>query len=218
MEQLFDWVKIYNMTEENRQLVKEEAIKKGIERGMALMREDLKMYGMRSNGIKTFICESKDYDSLWEDALKNIELIQSEEAADKAEEYLNNWKRERADFVNYKKDEARRVGELLKFSTEGIITELIDVIDGIEVSRRNFPDDKEMKDWLDGFDSSLDKLDKFLEKFGVNKIETKGEKFDPLIHEAVEIQDKDGENIEEIRPGYTMHGKVIRPARVKIIK
>src|SRR3989338_10489549 len=100
-----------------------------------------------------------------------------EECKHQCEEYLNNWKRERADFANYKKDEARRMEEFLKFSTEGIITELIDVIDGIEVSRKNLPDSKEFKEWTNGFDSSLDKLNKFLKKFGVEKIEVEGQKF-----------------------------------------
>ena len=121
-----------------------------------------------------------------------------EECKKQAEEYLSNWRRERADFINYKKDESRRMEEFLKFSTEGIIMELIDVIDGIGVARNNLPDrqvglpdSKELKEWTDGFDSSLDKIDKFLEKFGVEKIKIKREKFNPLLHEAVEVQDKD---------------------------
>src|SRR3989344_2436144 len=175
--------------EQQRQLAKEEAVKKGIQRGMALMREDL----------------------------KKIESIPIEETINKAEEYLNNWKRERADFINYKKDEAKRMDEFLKFSTEGIIMELIDVIDGIGVARNNLPRVEELREWTEGFDGSLDKIDKFLKKFRVEKIKVQEEKFDPLLHEAVEVEDKDGEKIEEIRPGYTMHGKVIRPARVKII-
>ncbi len=145
----------------------------------------------------------------------NTEL---EESKKQAEEYLNNWKRERADFVNYKNNENKRVEEFLKFSTEGIIMELIDVVDGIEVARNNLPKSKELKEWTEGFDSSMDKLDKFLKKFKVEKINVEGEKFDPLLHEAVEVRDKDGDRIEEIRPGYTMHDKVIRPARVRIIK
>lgn len=140
-----------------------------------------------------------------------------EEIKKQADEYLNNWKRERADFINYKKDESRRIEEFLKFSTEGILAELVDVIDGIGVARNNLPVSKELKEWTDGFDSALDKMQKFLNKFGVEKIKVKGEKFDPLLHEAVEVKDKDGQNIEEVRPGYTMHGKVIRPARVKIV-
>ncbi len=141
-----------------------------------------------------------------------------EEVKKQAEEYLNNWKRERADFINYKNNEGKRMEEFLKFGTEGLIMELIDVIDGVEVSRDNLPQIKELKEWTEGFDSALDKIDKFLKKFDVEKIKVKGEKFDPLLHEAVEVKDKDGDKIVEIRPGYTMHGKVIRPARVKIIK
>ncbi|OGN35620.1 MAG: nucleotide exchange factor GrpE [Candidatus Yanofskybacteria bacterium RIFCSPLOWO2_12_FULL_41_8] len=103
---------------------------------------------------------------------KDIEQLNKEleESKKQAEEYLNNWKRERADFLNYKKEEARRMEEFLKFSIEGIIMELIDVVDGIEVARKNLPESKELEEWTDGFDGSLDKLDKFLEKFGVEKI------------------------------------------------
>lgn len=141
-----------------------------------------------------------------------------EKCMSEKDELLNNWKRERADFINYKNGESKRMEEFLKFSTEGIIMELIDVIDGIEVSRNNLPEVKELKEWTDGFDGALDKVEKFLKKFGAEKINVKGQSFDPLLHEAVEVKDKDGQNIEEIRPGYTLHGKVIRPARVKIVK
>lgn len=170
-----------------------------------------------------------------EEQLNNNEEEKELEGCKKqAEEYLNNWKQERADFINYKKDEAKRMEEFLKFSTEGIILELIDVIDGIEVARNNLPDSKELENWIHGFDGALDKLGSFLNKFGVEKIEVKGGpstrsgqvKFDPNLHEAVFSES--GElmpegvnfegNLEEVRPGYTMHGKVIRPARVRIIK
>ena len=213
------------MEEQKRQIEKEKAIKLGIELGMALMRDDLKMYGMRADGSKEFICEAKDYDSLWKETVEIIERISKPEIEDKAQEYLDNWKRERADFVNYKKDETKRMTEFIKFSTEGIIMELIDVIDGIEVARKNVPDEEGLKGWLDGFDGALDRLGKFLEKFGVERMKVDGPstnsgqvKFNPLLHEAVEVRDKDGDKIEEVRSGYTMHGKVIRPARVRIIK
>ena len=149
-----------------------------------------------------------------------------EEAKKQAEEYLNSWKRERADFINYKKDEAKRMEEFLKFSTEGIILELIDVIDGIEVARNNLPESKELENWIQGFDSGWNKLGIFLKKFGVEKIEVRGQKFDPNLHEAVFSESGESVpegvhlegNLEEVRPGYKMHGKVIRPARVRIVK
>ncbi|KKT82178.1 MAG: nucleotide exchange factor GrpE [Candidatus Yanofskybacteria bacterium RIFCSPHIGHO2_02_FULL_44_12b] len=155
-----------------------------------------------------------------EEQNKDVEagVDELEKCKQRAEEYLNNWKRERADFINYKKDEAKRIEEFLKFSTEGLIVQLIDAIDGIEVARNNLPESEELKGWINGFDGALDKVAKFLNKFGVERIGVDGEKFDPLLHEAVEVADKDGDKIQEIRPGYTMHGKVIRPARVRIIK
>lgn len=135
-----------------------------------------------------------------------------------AEEYLNNWKRERADFINYKKGEAKRVEEMVKFANESVIMELIEVLDEVEIIRKNFPDGDvgKISDWLSELDKAVNKFQEFLNKYGIERIKVR-DKFDPALCEAVEVQD-DGEKIEEIRAGYMMHDKVIRPTRVKIIK
>jgi len=227
------------MDEQKRQLVKEEAIKEGIERGMALMREDLKMYGMKGDGEKTLICEAKDYDSLWEETLENINLMTKTETTDKAEEYLNNWKRERADFLNYKKDETKRLEEFVRFANEDLLMETIETLDDLEKAAKEINND--------GLNQVLKKFHDLLGKYGTERIKVKDEKFNPVLHEAVttearnettetqkktektetdttEAQKTEGntenkeEKIEEVRAGYTMHGKVIRPARIKIIK
>ncbi|MGB9642526.1 MAG: nucleotide exchange factor GrpE [Candidatus Ratteibacteria bacterium] len=61
-----------------------------------------------------------------------------------------------------------------------------------------------------------------LESLGVKKIETQGKLFDPMIHEAVEIvetnEKPEGEIIEEVRPGYTINGKLLKPAQVKVVR
>lgn len=140
-----------------------------------------------------------------------------EEAKNKAEEYLNNWKRERADFLNYKKDEAKRLGELAKFANEGMILEVIQVLDNVEMAMKHVPDRlrEEHKEWLDGLARSLKDFEELLRQYGVERIKTEGQKFDPELHEA--INPEEGEDIEEIRAGYKMHDKVIRPARVRIL-
>ncbi len=140
-----------------------------------------------------------------------------ETAKRQAEEYLNNWKRERADFVNYKKDEAKRVEEIVKFGNESIVLELIEIIDEFDIVRKNFPQyqGSKVKDWLDAFDKTISKFQEFLNKYEVEKIKI-GDKFDPVLYEAVEVE-PEGKKIEEVRAGYIMHGKVIRPARVRII-
>lgn len=126
-----------------------------------------------------------------------------------AEEYLNNWKRERADFINYKKEEDKRMEEFIKFGNESLILELIDVLDDLYLTAR------EMKNI--GLDQVVKKFEDLLEKYEIEKIKVDGEKFDPLKHEAIESEGG-GDKMEEVRAGYTMYGRVIRPARIKIVK
>ena len=65
-------------------------------------------------------------------------------------------------------------------------------------------------------------IQKFLKDIGVEKIKTVGEKFDPNFHEAVETADlkdkEEGTIVEELKPGYTFNGKLLRPASVKTVK
>lgn len=132
-----------------------------------------------------------------------------EECKAKCEEYLNNWKRERADFINYKKDETRRLEEFVKFANEGVILEILDLADDLEIAG------KEIKNH--GLDQILKKFEDLLKKYGVEKVKVDGEKFNPELHEAMDGSEPEGD-LEELRAGYIMHGRVIRPARVKIIK
>ncbi|MBI2669604.1 MAG: nucleotide exchange factor GrpE [Candidatus Yanofskybacteria bacterium] len=151
---------------------------------------------------------------------KNQNNINSDSSKpDLSEEYLNNWKRERADFINYKKDEAQRMGEFVKFANESLILELLDIVDDLYLAA------KQAKNA--GLDQVIKKFEDFLKKYGVEKIKVSdpvkspdgdngASKFDPMTQEIVE--GADGEKIEEVRAGYMMHGRIIRPTRVKIIK
>ena len=136
------------------------------------------------------------------------EIPEEPDYKQKAEEYLNNWKRERADFMNYKKHEAKRVQEIVKFGNEGVIMELIEVLDRLDLGLRHEPNET-IKQLAKDFE-------KFLEGYDVKRIEIK-DKFDPMLHEAIEVEEG-GQKVEEVRAGYTMHDRVIRPARVRIIK
>lgn len=143
-----------------------------------------------------------------------------EEAKKKAEEYLNSWKTERADFINYKNSESKRVEEIVKYSSEGLMIEVLDAMDGLDMALKNTPESvkKDSGDWLVGLKSVSKNLLTLFERYGIQKIKVEGEKFDPIIHEVIHVQDEGGNNIEEIRPGYKMYDRVIRPARIKIVK
>ncbi|MEK7217569.1 MAG: nucleotide exchange factor GrpE [Patescibacteria group bacterium] len=127
----------------------------------------------------------------------------------KEEEYLNNWKRERADFLNYKKDEARRIEEFARFANEDVVLEVMEIVDDLELAA------KELKNA--GLEPIVKKFKELFKKYGIEEIEVDGQKFNPALHEAIETE-TDGGKMLQVRAGYTMHGKVIRPARVKIIK
>ena len=129
--------------------------------------------------------------------------------SDKTEEYLNNWKRERADFLNYKKDEARRIEEFARFANEDVILEVMEIVDDLELAA------KELKDV--GLEPIIKKFKELFKKYRIEEIAVDGQKFSPEFHEAVETE-AEGDKMLQVRAGYTMHGKVIRPARVKIIK
>lgn len=160
-------------------------------------------------------------------AQENLEKIeevkkQLEEAKGKCEEYLNGWKRERADFLNYKKDEMERIGNLIKYANEEIILNIIPILDNICLAESHVPDELRDTNWLEGFSAIKKQLSDFLSKEGIEAIETFGKRFDPNFMEVVEEVKSEGEDsgvvVEESQKGYTMHGKLIRVAKVKVSK
>lgn len=136
------------------------------------------------------------------------EVTELEKLKQQADEYLNGWKRAQADFINYKKDESKRLEEFVKFANVGLILEVIDLLDDLEKAA------KEIKN--PGLDQVVKKFQDLLKKYEIDRIEVAGKEFNPEFHEAV--GSGEGDKIEETRAGYTTKGKVIRPARVKIVK
>lgn len=136
--------------------------------------------------------------------------------------YLAGWKRARADFLNYKKEEAERIKELIKYSNEELILKILPILDNIYVAERKIPDDLKDNKWVKGLLQIKNQILDFLKSQEVEEIKSLNKKFDPNFHEVVEeIEKKDSESgiiIEEIKKGYIFNGKVIRPARVKISK
>jgi len=144
--------------------------------------------------------------------------IKKEDWEAKAEEYLAGWKRAQADFINYKNDESRRVQDVVKFANEGLLIEIIDILDNLDRVLAEVPEPVKKRgvDWLEGLEATRKQFGNLLARYGVERIRVDGAEFDPLLHEA--IGGSEGEKIEEVRAGYIMHGKVIRPARVIIKK
>ncbi|MBI5079641.1 nucleotide exchange factor GrpE [Candidatus Wolfebacteria bacterium] len=137
------------------------------------------------------------------------------------DEYLDGWKRAKAELINYKKDEAKRFEEIIKFSREGLIGELINVLDSFDLALISLEADADHKTQK-GFYLIRTQLEDVLRKNGLEKmIVSIGQSFDPGFHEAIVSVESDkpaGTIIEEVEKGYLLHGKLIRPARVKVAK
>lgn len=142
------------------------------------------------------------------------------ELKNKAEEYLNNWKRERADFINYKKDEAERMVNLMKYGKEDMVLEILPVLDNIYLAEKSIPEHIQKDTWIQGFKMIQKQLEDFLKQQGIEEVKTKDQQFNPESMEIVEeaAGDESGKVIEELQKGYMLDGKVIRPAKVKINK
>jgi len=141
-------------------------------------------------------------------------------------EYLAGWQRERADFLNYKKEEIERMKSFLSYAAEEFVLKILPILDNFEIAIKeskniNIKDEKTDK-LIKGFLQVKQQITDFLKSQGVEEIKSVGEKFDPNLHEVVEeIESKDkqqGTIIEEIQKGYKINGRLLRPAKVKVAK
>ena len=139
----------------------------------------------------------------------------------RSEDYLTRLQYLQADLENFKKRAEREAEQTRNYCTERIVMQLLDVVDELELAVKNGEISPDTDTLLDGVEMTLKKLRKVLEQEGVLEIENpEGKLFDPARHNAVITQqDADvPENtvLEQIRKGYTLKGRVIRPTIVKV--
>jgi molecular chaperone GrpE len=173
-----------------------------------------------------FRVEINKMDKEQEEQRKNSE---QEEKAEKAletekklsEEYLTQLKYARADLENVKKRFDRQLEDVKKYSNECIITELLDVVDELEMAIKSTRSSNSTETLVQGVEMTLKKLVKILENEGVSPISSVNAPFDPAKHNAVAKTEKEGVEgckiVEEIRKGYTLREKVIRPSIVRVV-
>lgn len=144
------------------------------------------------------------------------ELNEIDKLKQERDEYLNGWKRAKADLINYQKDEGKRFEDMVNYSREMVIGDLIPVLDSMELALR-------VETNNDGLQMIKIQLEDTLKKYGLEKIKiSPGDAFDTGIHESVgEIEIKEiesGKVAVEVSFGYKLNNRVIRPARVKLAK
>ena len=133
------------------------------------------------------------------------------EQAAKAEEYLDLARRAKADFLNYQDRVRREKAEWTRSSLEGFIRELLPALDGFAMAKF---DDPKLLDALRVIEKEFTRV---LSKHGITPIDAAGKSFDPNFHEAVGAEEG-GAALEEVRRGWMIGDRVLRPSAVRIVK
>lgn len=129
--------------------------------------------------------------------------------------------RSRAELDNAFKRNISDVEKAHKYGVERLLNELLPVVDNLEHALNNFSKNSTNED-REGVELTLKSFESALDKFGIRPIYPTNEHFDPVKHEAVMTSkdpDKENNEIENIfQRGWELHDRVVRPARVSVIK
>lgn len=136
-------------------------------------------------------------------------------------EYLDGWQRMRADYANARKEDDARRGEIIKFACEGLVEDILPVLDSFSMAFANKEAwGKVDEGWRKGVEYIYAQILSVLESRGLTEVGVVGEKIDPRIHVATEMIQTDDSSKEDtvaivMQKGYRLHSKIIRPAKVK---
>ncbi len=139
----------------------------------------------------------------------SLDTAQDENTA-KIAELVNDLQRTRADFENFRKQVDNQRLQAIEMATEATLLKLLPLLDDIE---RGIASNPELSPLAKSFEKTLKELK-------IIRVDTKeGVEFNPDLHEAVLVEDGDGDKeviAETLRPGYTYAGQILRPAMVKV--
>src|SRR5262245_27523688 len=149
-----------------------------------------------------------------------VAKLQEKEAEAKANYDL--FLRERAELENFKRRLQREQAESIRFANEPLVRDLLPVIDNLERAVGHAQGGGNGQPLVEGVTLVVRSLLDALEKHGVTRVTAKGEPFDPTRHEAMaqaeSTQVAPNTVIDEYRPAYLLHGRLLRPALVTVAK
>lgn len=138
------------------------------------------------------------------------------------DEYLTGWQRAKADLINERKNEEEQRKDLQRFGQEGLLLDLIPVLDSFDMASANKEAwEKAPENWRKGVEYIHSQLLGVLKQYGCEPFDPQREAFDPTRHDSIEsvpVSEKKQDHtvIEVLQKGYLLNDKVIRPAKVKV--
>jgi molecular chaperone GrpE len=141
-----------------------------------------------------------------------------EAARAEAAQYLDHLRRLQAEFANYRKRVLKEQTHAIELAAEPIARRLLEVLDDFELALMAANDKPDFDRFLHGVELVYAKLADALKIEGLEKIAAEGKPFDPELHEAL-MQTGEGDELvvaDVLRPGYSLKGRVLRPAGVRV--
>ncbi len=139
------------------------------------------------------------------------------------QEYLTGWQRAKADLVNARKRDEEDRKEFAKFANEQLIADLIPVLASYDMAMNHKESwEKVDKVWRGGVEQIFSQLKKSLADYGLVEIDpASGEKFDHAVHEAASHEAVTDPKLDHavigvIEKGYSLNGKLLKPAKVRV--
>ena len=162
-----------------------------------------------ASGAEEIILTKKEYEEL-------------KAKADERDGYFDKYVRAHAEFENARKRIEKDKVEYCKYANEGFLLEFLPILDNLEMAEKHIKEAKDFAAVREGVDMIQMQIQKFLKDIGVERIKVNGEKFDPHMHDPIEVAESDdkddGKILAELKPGYRFNGRLLRPASVKIAK
>ena len=145
-----------------------------------------------------------------------------EKKAEERDEYYDKWLKVHAEYENTRKRLEKEKISHLKFANEELISQLFPIVDNFDMALVSMEKAEDKEAVMVGIKLVQKEFHRILDENGIEKIKTVGEKFDPHVHEAVSVietnEHPDDVILEEVRAGYTLNKRLLRPAQVRVSK
>jgi molecular chaperone GrpE len=145
-------------------------------------------------------------------------------AVEEKQGYLNNWQKDKAEFINARKRDEESKQDFLKFAKQNVVEDVLPVLDSFEMAMANKASWENVSpEWRAGVEGIYNQLQGILSKHNVTSFGKVGDSFDPNLHQSVAVvetasAEQDHTVAEVLQAGYKMSERVLRPAMVKVFQ
>ena len=175
----------------------------------------------RSRGYEASASERNERSAPGDGGRAGQESSDLEKARADAAEYLDHLQRLKAEFDNYRKRVLKEQTRAVELASEPLVHRLLEVLDEFDLALMAAERKPDFDQFLHGVELVYAKLLDILRSEGLERIDAQGKPFDPERHEALmQSGEHEGEPVvaDVLRQGYTLRGRVIRPAGVKVVR